>query len=602
MSFFEELKRRNVVRVGIAYTVIGWVLAQAAQLALDTFGAPDWVMKSILVILLIGLPLALFFAWAFEMTPDGLKLEKDVDRSQSITPQTGRKLDRVIIGVLVLAVGLLLTDRFFLSAPGETDEIVATTGSQSIAVLPFANMSDDADHFSDGLTEELLNLLAKTPDLKVAGRTSAFAFKGRNEDLREIGDALGVNHVLEGSVRRSGDRLRITAQLIKVDDGFHLWSETYDRQMADIFDIQDDVAAAIAGALQLHLAPRERKPTQDAQAYALYLEALPYIASSDDPDVVNIVPELLNRALALDPEFAKAYESRALAYWMISGEQIDARAAISFIQESASKALELDESLTLARYFAAITDERSWNWNAEFRAAEAAMNDAPKDFDILRVWCYDLFNTGYLQKSSDCADQMIELEPLSPLSHWRAGLANNALGQRDEARANWERAADLSEGTYVWDIFFDQVFSGEYAAASEDVKHHGDFYSWRPDDIQLVMGWAQTGDTSSITAWLREMSESAANFDEENSVHYWYLAFGLIGEYWQHINRIGAADKYWLTNTEYLVQYGIAFPTSGFRNHRNFIEYAKLTALTDLWDARGAPDFCNKDSGEWVCE
>jgi TolB-like protein len=231
MSFFAELKRRNVVRVGIAYVIIGWLLAQVAELAFDAFGSPDWVLKSVLVVLLLGLPLVLFIAWAFEITPEGVKLEKNVDRSQSITAQTGRKIDFIIIGVLVVAVG------------------------------------------ADGLSEELLNLLAKIPDLKVAGRTSSFAFKGINRDLREVGDALNVTKVLEGSVRRAGDRLRVTAQLINVADGYHIWSETYNRQMADIFDIQDDVAGAITDALQLHLTPGSDRQTQNAEAYALYLEA-----------------------------------------------------------------------------------------------------------------------------------------------------------------------------------------------------------------------------------------------------------------------------------------------------------------------------------------
>ena len=208
MSFFAELRRRNVVRVGIAYAVAGWVLAQVAEFAFDTFGAPDWVLKSFVVALLLGFPIVLLIAWAFEITPEGIKREKDVDRDNSITRQTGRRLDRLIVGVLILATGILLADKFFLRDLPDAREVIATQGRQSIAVLPFVNLSEDNDNFADGLSEELLNLLAKTPDLKVAARTSSFAFKGRNEDLREIGDALGVEHVLEGSVRRSGDRLR----------------------------------------------------------------------------------------------------------------------------------------------------------------------------------------------------------------------------------------------------------------------------------------------------------------------------------------------------------------------------------------------------------
>jgi len=211
MSFFAELKRRNVVRVGIAYVVIGWVLAQVAEFVVENFGAPDWVLKTFVVFLLLGLPLALFFAWAFEFTPEGIKREKDVDRSRSITKQTGRKIDRIIIVVLVGAIGILLLDKFYLGEIAEVvDEIVATE-SQSIAVLPFVNMSGDDDYFADGLSEELLNLLAKIPDLKVAGRTSSFTFKGMNRDLREIGDALNDGRHIRHPGRRCRRNHRRTA-------------------------------------------------------------------------------------------------------------------------------------------------------------------------------------------------------------------------------------------------------------------------------------------------------------------------------------------------------------------------------------------------------
>ena len=236
MSLFAELSRRNVIRVGIAYAIIGWVLAQIAEFAFENFGAPDWVLKSIVVILLLGLPLALFFAWAFEMTPDGIKREVEVDRSQSIVSQTGRKLDRTIIAVLVVALGWFSFDKFSgdaeLAPPTEPVEQLAVdqTQEKSVAVLPFVAMSSgpDDEYFADGLTEEILNSLAQLPELLVTARTSAFSFKGQDLPVQEIAAVLGVNHIVEGSVRRSGERLRVTAQLIRADDGFHLWSENYD--------------------------------------------------------------------------------------------------------------------------------------------------------------------------------------------------------------------------------------------------------------------------------------------------------------------------------------------------------------------------------------
>ena len=299
MSFVGELKRRNVVRVGIAYAVIGWVLAQIAEFAFENFGAPDWVLKSFVVLILLGLPLALFFAWAFEVTPEGIKREKNVDRSESITPQTGRKLDFLIIGVLAIGLAYFAFDKFVLDPKRDADLVTATQtaamqaapstdtakaqiktdstpGDTSIAVLPFVNMSDDGanEYFSDGLTEELLNLLAKIPELKVAARTSSFQFKGRTGDIESIASQLKVAHRLEGSVRKAGNQVRSTAQLIKADDGYHLWSETYDRTLENIFIVQDEIAAAVVDALKVTLLGEAAPVVKEAdpEAYALFLQ------------------------------------------------------------------------------------------------------------------------------------------------------------------------------------------------------------------------------------------------------------------------------------------------------------------------------------------
>ena len=266
MSFFSELKRRNVFKVAIAYSVASWLSLQMVDLVLENINAPDWIMQVFMLGLAIGLPLAIIIAWAFEVTPDGVKLEKNVDRSKSINRHTGQQLNRGIIMILSMAIVLLLTDRFRDEIFGEPepgdvktestditlDDPVTVEPEKSIAVLPFVNMSSDPEqeYFADGISEEILNALAKVTELKVAGRTSSFAFKGKNEDLLEIGKVLRVNHILEGSVRKSGNRVRITAQLIKVEDGFHMWSETYDCELNDIFVIQDEISAAILSQLK----------------------------------------------------------------------------------------------------------------------------------------------------------------------------------------------------------------------------------------------------------------------------------------------------------------------------------------------------------------
>ena len=326
MSLYAELSRRNVIRVGIAYAVASWVLLQIVDVISPIFELPVWAPKLIFVILAIGLVPALIFAWAFELTPEGIKKESEVDRSGSITPQTGRKLNKVIIGALVVAVVLLLVDRQFSDPANEPQETVAAISDtdKSIAVLPFVNMSSDAEQefFSDGITEEILNSLASEKSLKVAGRTSSFAFKGQNDDLRRIGDALGVAHILEGSVRKAGAQVRITAQLIQVDNGFHLWSETYDRELTDVFAIQDEIANEILKQLRNQLLADEDLRVVEAKrtnpvVYDLYLRAKQRIYTRNSAEITKAINEL-DKAIQLDPEYAPALAQRGVATMLMS--------------------------------------------------------------------------------------------------------------------------------------------------------------------------------------------------------------------------------------------------------------------------------------------
>jgi len=336
MRLFEELKRRNVFRVGFAYAVSAWVLLQFIDLVLDNIQAPDWVMKVFMLALAIGFPVALIFAWAFEMTPEGVKLEKNVDRSQSITQKTGQKMNRGITIALAIAVLFLLVDRFkgsgsiskettqtSVSIAGGKLNLTPHIAEKSIAVLPFVNMSSDPEqeYFADGISEEILNALAQVNDLKVAGRTSSFAFKGKNEDLLAIGKVLRVSHILEGSVRKSGNRVRITAQLIKVDDGFHLWSETFDREMNDIFAIQDEISAAILIQLKAQLLGDQQLASvqTDTRAYDLYLLAKQRIYDRTEASLKMAV-KLLEEAVTVDADYAPVYAQLGIASLFLSDQ------------------------------------------------------------------------------------------------------------------------------------------------------------------------------------------------------------------------------------------------------------------------------------------
>ena len=338
MRLFEELKRRNVFRIAAAYLVTAWLLLQVVDVVGPLLGLSDEFARYLLFLLAIGFIPALGFAWAFEMTPEGVKLESAVDRAQSVTRETGQKLNRMIIVALALAVGLLLFDKFMLrGGSGYPEDKVADTAQpaagdpasrpdtgaglgRSVAVLPFAVMSNgpDDDYFADGLTEEIINSLAQLPDLLVTARTSAFHFKGQNLPVGDIAEKLGVNHVVEGSVRRAGNQLRITAQLIRARDGFHLWSETYDRRTEDTFVVQEDIAEKVALAMNVVLdeasrARMKRAGTGNVEAFTEYQKGRELFFKAHDSDNQIAVLRQANvhfeRAIALAPEIPDAYNA-----------------------------------------------------------------------------------------------------------------------------------------------------------------------------------------------------------------------------------------------------------------------------------------------------
>lgn len=316
---FAELKRRNVFRVAGVYAVVGWLLIQVTVAVLPTFDAPRWVTQSIIAVVFLGFPIALVFAWAFEMTPEGVKRTSAVAEGESITEKTGKRLDMVLIGMFALLVAVIIGDRLI---PGGKPGNNAVLADASIAVLPFADMSPDKDqeYFADGISEELLNVLAQVQGLEVAGRTSSFAFKGQNTDLREIAQILDVAHVLEGSVRKSGNRIRVTAQLIRADNGFQMWSDTYDGDLTDIFAVQDEIANAILAELKPQLlgeVPLLEAPRTDISAYDFYLIAQQKAATGTMGGYQEAA-DALDKALAIDPDYVPALAWRAYYELMMS--------------------------------------------------------------------------------------------------------------------------------------------------------------------------------------------------------------------------------------------------------------------------------------------
>ena len=324
-DLFSELKRRNVVRVGIAYAVGGGLIIEVLDTVAPRLGMPEWVPTFFIVVVLLGLPIALFISWSYELTPQGLKKTHEVDADASLTHSSGRRLDFAIIGMLVLALGYFVWAKFGAEPALETSQLTAETdsGLRSIAVLPFLNLSNDPEqeYFSDGISEELLNVLAKVEGLRVTSRTSAFAFKGKDIAIPDLAAELGVQYVLEGSVRRGAGQVRITAQLIDVETDSHLWSETYDRDISNIFVVQDEIAARVAEALKVALLGADEQPIApilqtSVEVYSDFLLARQKIAEFSFEAMLD-VENLLRRVIAGDAAFAPAYAALSQLYLSI---------------------------------------------------------------------------------------------------------------------------------------------------------------------------------------------------------------------------------------------------------------------------------------------
>jgi len=460
-GLFEELKRRNVVRVGIAYLVAAWLVLQVIDLVIENIAAPPWVMQLILVAAALGLPIALIFAWAFEITPEGVKREKDVDRSQSITPQTGRKLDRLIIVVLVVAVGVLLTDKFLLrdTAPPEQSAQVATAepseqaSRRSIAVLPFANRSSSADDvfFVDGIHDDILTQLAKISSLKVISRTSVMQYRNTETPMKVIGDELGVATIMEGSVQRAGERVRINVQLIDAETDEHLWADVYDRELTatNIFEIQTEMATAIAGELHANLTNDEQvrlaqRPTENLEAYEAYLLGRQRMSLRTTESIAE-AKALFERAINLDPEFALAFVGISDTIQL----QVDyagwspatvAREAMPFV----TRALELDPNSGEAHISLASTLEYGGNYDAAGKAYLRGLELLP-NYAQGNMWygLYLFYIQGLTAEAHEQFRLASEFDPLSVINYNNLALALRTLGRIDESDAIMDKAFEI---------------------------------------------------------------------------------------------------------------------------------------------------------------
>ena len=558
MSLLTELKRRNVFRVAVAYAVIAWVLAQVADLAFDNFGTPEWVGKTVLFILVLGFPLAIFFAWAFEMTPEGVKKEKDVDRSQSITHQTGRKLEFLIVGMLVVAIGWLLVDKFVLQEES-SDSVAQTSGDvvteKSVAVLPFVAMSSgpDDEYFADGLTEEILNSLARLPELLVTARTSAFAFKGLDTSVPEIADKLGVAHVVEGSVRRSGEQLRITAQLIRASDGFHLWSETYDRSSADSFGVQGEIAEKVAAALdvvldQEQLAKMRTSGLRNPEAFIAFQKGAEAAALAHENtaqgqiDGLAVANQFFERVIELEPDFSAAHFDHGdyFIHFAIGSAEIANDA------EAAARAIELaNQDFTNAARTAETEGDR--------------LNAALEQTLISGSWWRMPELLSAAARTSDC---------FSP-SWW--GAVPSILDPSDDALTIWQRTHACDPlNFYAWvNLSRTQFARGDFQSALDTALRGMETVPHRQIVDELFMAYLALGRTEEARA------TSLRHIDEEDRLllHRMTLA-----------SAKGDVVEARELRDQILQQFGTDL--FGVWQHAMLGEYAQANQLAAEWDAR----------------
>jgi len=511
-NFFAELKRRNVYKVAVAYAVVGWLMMQVAATVVPALHLPDVIVSAVVVLTLLGFPIALVIAWAFEMTPEGMKRTENVSPNEAIPQWSARKFTAMIVSIALLAAALLVFQMLRSKAVSSAPSAGSMVSEKSIAVLPFLNESGDPgdEYFSDGLSEELIAALAQIDDLKVIGRSSSFRFKGKNEESKTIGKKLGVSTLLEGTVRKQADHVRIVAELVNAADGSELWSRTFDRKLKDIFAVQEEIAEAVAGSLELKLLGREDKSarnasTQSVEAHNAYLQGHFYFARRNLEDYRKAVG-FFDEAIRLDPDYALAYAERSEA-WTFIGDLSNEKQkeAWATARSDAEKAVAIGPSLSEAhaalgwvRFFV------EWKFGeglAELRRAKQLSPGNPTVNDLLaRVLVY----LGHFQEAEELARQAIELDPLTFLARNNLARILYVEGKLDEAEASARKAAELqptAASSHRWQVMI-AILRGDGEAALREAQLEPDA-SYR--HFELALAYYARGDRLAADAALTEL-------------------------------------------------------------------------------------------------
>jgi TolB-like protein/tetratricopeptide (TPR) repeat protein len=546
-SFFDELKRRNVIRMAGLYLVGAWLLTQVASTVLPMFGAPDWLPRSIVILLALGFIPALIFSWAFELTPHGLKRDEDVTPEESIAPQTARRMNRMITAVLVLALGYFVVDKFVLAprreaaksqtAPANESQSIAN--AKSIAVLPFDNLSRDPDNafFAEGVQDEILTRLAKVADLKVISRTSTQRFKSAPSDLREIAKQLGVMNILEGSVQRSNDQVRINVQLINAVTDAHLWAEIYDRKLTDLFIVESEVAKTIADTLRAKLTGSEMtamssQPTEDPVAHDSFVQGRHFLALRRDDNLPRAI-ELFHQTIARDPNYAAAYAGLSEALILLpryTGANPSETRPQSRV--AALKALELNPNLAEAHNaLAKIAMDYDVDFAEATREFKRAIELNPNYAGAHHWFSGTLESQGQFAEAIAESKLGTELDPFSAVNLSDQGRVYGSARRFPEAKASFEKA-----------LAIDPAFSyahwhyGEMLQVSGDLKGAAAEYAKARTASNSPEPIALTGQLAAMMGRPEEARQALRALDELEKHRY-------VDVFWRALLYLGLGDK-----------------------------------------------------------
>jgi len=605
MSLYHELKRRNVFRVGAAYIVAAWLLIQVAETIFPLFGFDDKPARIAVIILAIGFPMFLLFSWVFEITPEGLKKEKDFDRWTSVAHKTGKQFDRIIIVLLAIALAYFAFDRWVVSPQrlatglqearqeGRNTALVESYGDKSVAVLPFVNMSSDSEqnYFSDGNSEELLNLLAKIPELRVISRTSAFKFKGKDINIPSIAKQLNVAHFLEGSVRKSGNKVRITAQLIEARSDTHLWSETYDRTLDDIFAIQDEIAAKVVAQLKVTLLgelPKVRET--DLEAYDLYLRAR-FVAQARTPETMERSVSMIEEALDIDPLFAEGRGFLATLYFLqkayATKTEEEEASLFELAERTAVEALVLDENQPGPRAVLAVRAMYKHEWQLAEQNFKRALAIAPNDSQVRRWYSRQLMWLGYLEEALLQAKAAQRLDPISAVSNGNLGYVFALLDEDAEAKKFAGIARELGlDYFYSSDIMVD-LGNGRLADAAKAWTAGLEALGHDTEMVTMVVEASKRPEMISSTLEYLDALGQEVEPGRELA-----LALLLLRQYEAYLSNLGGD---WF----FMLWCPLARP---IRQLPSFQAEVTKAGMFEYWKERGWPDLCHPAGDGFVCD